>query len=233
MERNWRDMTARRGSLKDQVLLAALSLVGDNPDEVFTFEELLVRTWEGDRGAWGLRGFEQKHPDSERLHRELDSRGKTAKGLVDSGSLEKVRTRVYRLTPKGLAAASKSRPEDVGAKEMADRVVEHGVRRVLEHPIFRQWLKDSSRPRHFRDAGRFWGIAPGTPPRVIKERVLRVETDLMQALEVLDQKGVDGVRAGRGKLTYDRTDIKRCLEFQGALKARFSKDLSLLAGEPL
>jgi hypothetical protein len=59
----------------------------------FTFEELLVAAWQEDNQSWGLRGFEATHPDSERIHRELDRRGKSSKGLVELGWLEKVRPR--------------------------------------------------------------------------------------------------------------------------------------------
>ena len=83
-----------------------------------------MSAWKRDRVAWGLRGFEREHPDSERIHRELDSRGKNNKGMVTLGYLEKADSRVYRLTPKGLAAASALSPEDTQTREKAGRALE-------------------------------------------------------------------------------------------------------------
>jgi hypothetical protein len=98
----------------------------------------------------------------------------------------------------------------------------------LEHPTFKSWLGDSSRPKYFREAGHFWGIAPGTPAKTVRERVSFVEQTLQAALDVLSKEGVNEVIEQRGKILYELNDIERCLEFQNVLKERFGKDLRLL-----
>jgi hypothetical protein len=221
-------MAQKATDLKRQVLLAALDCSDGDSERTFTFEELLVRAWERDPLPWGLRGFERQYPDSERIHRELDSRGQGSKGLVALGLLEKVQARVYRLTPKGLAAASELTPEDVAVRERVERKLETEVRRILEHPVFKDWLRDSTKPSQFREACHFWGVAPGTPPRVIGDRIQKVEQTLGAALDVLNRRGVDEVGEPRGALLYDRRDIERCREFQESLTRRFAKDLRAL-----
>ncbi len=224
-------MTHKARDLKKQVLLAALDCIDDNLEKTFSFEELLVAAWKRDSTAWGLRGFEKHYPDSERIHRELDSRGKKNKGIVDLGFLEKVRARVYRLTPKGLAAASKLTPSDATVREKADRTLETEIRQILEHTVFKKWLKDPEFPNRFREACHVWGIAPGTPPRVIRERIKRVEHTLKAGLQLLDDKQVDQIGEGRGAHLFDRIDIERCLEFHETLKSRFRDDLKVLGVE--
>jgi hypothetical protein len=224
-------MMSARNDLKDQILLAALACSGGDLSKTFTFEELLVEAWKRDPQAWGLRGFESEHPDSERIHRELDSRGKGNKGVVAQGALEKAGARVYRLTAKGLNAASGLAPEDAGLRQKADRILEARIRSILEHPTFIAWLKDANTPRHFRDAGHFWGVAPGTPPRVIRDRLQEIDDTLHDALELLDRKGVEEVLEGRGQLLFDRTDLLRSIEFNQTLKQRFAKDLRLLGAD--
>jgi hypothetical protein len=44
-----------------------------------------------------------------------------------------------------------------------------------------QRLTDSQAPKSFRDAGHFWGIAPGTPTRVIRERIEAVDNVITAA----------------------------------------------------
>jgi hypothetical protein len=224
-------MAMARNDLKDQILIAALACTNGELSKTFTFEELLVKAWKRDPQAWGLRGFESEHPDSERIHRELDSRGKDNKGLVAEGVLEKVGPRVYRLTAKGLNAASKLTPENAGLRQKADRILETKIRSILEHPSFIAWLKDPTSPKYFRDAGHFWGVAPGTPPRVISGRIQEIDDTLHDALELLDRRGVEEVSQGKGRLLYDRTDLRRCVEFSQTLKERFVKDLRLLGVE--
>jgi len=214
--------------LKGQLLIAALECSTGDVARKFTFEELLVAAWRRDPVAWGLRGFERDHPDSERIHRELDSRGKNAKGMVALGYLDKVEARVYRLTPKGLAAASNLAPRDGASREMADRALESDIRRIVGNTAFRDWLKDSSQPKKFREAGHFWGVAPGTPPRVVRERVERIDNTLQAAMALMADRGVDEIRDPRGGILFDRTEVQRCLDFQQTLKERFAKELRLL-----
>lgn len=216
--------------LKQQILLAAFELSGGDAQKTVTAEELLVRAWQRDKPAWGLRGFEQLHPDSSKLFKELDVHaGK--QGIVGQGLLEKVHRRVYRLTPAGFAAASNLQPRDAVAREKADRQLEQAVKQIIEHPVFKDWLSDGQRPKYFREAGHFWGIAPGTPPKTVRDRVDSVEQTLKAALKVLDDRGVNEIVEQRGKILFDRKDVERCLEFQTVLRRRFARDLRLLAPE--
>jgi len=214
--------------LKEQVLLAALECCGGDCGRTFTAEEVLVHAWERDRLAWGLRGFEEYHPDAAKIFKELDAHaGKL--GMVGSGLLEKVHQRVYRLTPAGLAAASALRPSDPIAREKAGRELNEEIKQILEHPVFRMWLQDQSAPKRFRDAGHFWGIAPGMPAKTVRERVNAVEHTLKAALDFLSAVGVDEVTEQRGKVLFQRQDIGRAMQFHSDLKKRFAGDLRLLA----
>jgi hypothetical protein len=224
--------TARRASLREQVLLAALDCSGGDPEETFTLEDLIVAAWKRDRLAWGLRGYEQEHPDGDRLRKEIDSRGARegipSSGLVASGLLSRVRERIYRLTPAGLAAAAEVVGAEPDARGKAERILADAVSTILSHSVFRQWVKDPTTPRHFRDCGHFWGVAPGTPARVIQTRISDVDRTLETALSLLDTGGVNEVAARHGKALFDRTDIERAMNFQTALKERFAKDLVTL-----
>jgi hypothetical protein len=225
-------LTPRRASLRQQVLLAALDCSGNDLEKTFTSEDLLVAAWKRDRLAWGLRGYEREFPDNDKIHKELDGRGaregSASTGIVSTGLLLRVRQRIYRLTPAGFAAAA----EVVGAKPdtrgKAERVLADAVGVILSHSVLRSWLKDSSSPKYFRDAGHFWGVAPGTPPKVIQSRILDIGRTLERALTSLDAGGVEEIAARHGKALFDRTDIERAMNFQAALKERFAKDLATL-----
>jgi hypothetical protein len=224
-----------RVSLRQQVLLAALDCSGGDLEKTFTAEDLLLSAWKRDPLAWGLRGHEQAHPDSERIYTELDRasvKGSNVRGgLAGLGLFEKVRQRTYRLTPTGLTAASQIAGADSSTKGKAERALADAVTRVLSHPVFREWLKNASTPKHFRDAGHFWGVAPGTPPTVIRTRIAEVDRTLETARALLESKGVVRIEAQRGRDLFDRNDIVRATEFQKMLKNRFGKDLSTLSVE--
>ena len=214
--------------LKQQVLLAALECSDGDCKKTFTMEDLVVYAWNNDKRTWGLRGYEDRYPDSDKLQKEMGTRGPGLQGVVDLRWLERVQPRVYRLTPAGLAAASSLCPTDVIAGEKADRELEVAVKQIIEHRVFKNWLADPVRPKYFREAGHFWGIAPGTPPKTVRERVYSVERTLRAALSLLKDRGVEEITERRGKILFERHDIDRCLEFQSILKQRFAKDLKLL-----
>jgi hypothetical protein len=216
-----------RVGLRQQVLLAALECSGGDMQTTFTAEDLLLAAWKRDPMAWGLQGHESEHPDSERIYVTLD-RASVRGGLVGLGLFEKVRQRTYRLTPAGLAAASEVAGADPSARGKAERGLADAVAAILSHPVFCHWVKDSGMPKHFRDAGHFWGVAPGTPPGVIRARIGEVDKTLEKARSLLDAKRVEEMAARHGKALFDRTDIQRAIEFQATLKQRFAKDLSTL-----
>jgi hypothetical protein len=226
------DKGSRRASLREQVMLAALDCSGGDLEKPFTSEDLLVAAWKRDRLAFGLRGHEQEYPDSDKVRKELDSRGarpgSPSTGLVSSGLLLRVRERIYRLTPAGLAAAAEVVGAEPDTRGKAERVLADAVVVIVSHPIFRAWIKDPVFPKHFRDGGHFWGVAPGTPPKVIRTRVLDVERTLEKALRMLDSAGVDEAASRHGKGLFDRADIERAMNFQATLKERFAKDLATL-----
>ena len=62
--------------LRQQALLAAVRVSGGDTKKQFTAEELLVDAWKIDNAAWGLRGFENFHPDSEKINKELSRAAK-------------------------------------------------------------------------------------------------------------------------------------------------------------
>jgi hypothetical protein len=222
-----------RTGLRQQVLLAALDCSEGDLNATFTAEDLLLAAWKRDPLAWGLRGHENEHPDSERIYVELDRasvRGRNVRGgLVGIGLFKKIRQRTYQLTPSGLAAASEVVGANPAMRAKAERTIADAVSTILSHPVFREWIKNPTLPKYFRDAGHFWGIAPGTPPRVIRSRIGEIDNTLDKARSMLDESGNDAIAARHGKILFDRADVARATEFQGTLKERFAKELTTLA----
>src|SRR5260370_15869456 len=135
-----------RIGLRQQVLLAALECSGGDMQKTFTAEELLLAAWERDRAAWGLRGHETEHPDSEKIYKELDRvsvRGRNVRGgLVTLGLLEKVQQRTFRLTPAGFAVASEAAGTSPEVRATAVRRLADAVSAILSHPVLARWIKD-------------------------------------------------------------------------------------------
>jgi len=236
-------------TLNERVLLAAFALQKGEIKKTFTAEALLIEVWNQDNGAFGLRNYEDKHPDSNKLFTKLDGKG----GLIRKGLLKKVAERTYVLTSAGMALASSIRPVDAQTELKVNRELYESIKKILNHQVFAEWLKDSNKPEKFRDAGWFWGIAPGNPPTIVEERLANIEQSLDQAKKkafsaggriVLDIKGLDKqikdallskgnsqLDEHRSKIFLDIKDIDKCIEFNETLKKRFEKDLYIMTGK--
>lgn len=218
-------MAAKGLSLHEKALVAAFRLSGGDPSKTFTGEDILVQAWNDDKAAWGLRGYEKRFPDSNKLYSKIDG----SSGLVERGYLRGVGPRTYEMTPLGLTNAASFETVPSDQQEKMERKLQDEVMAILSHATFRGWLNDRKTPSRFRDIGAFWGIAPGTPPRVIRERVGRVERTLQAARSHLAQRDINAIVEERGsKNRYESSDIGRCLEFQAEMKSRFKRDLRLL-----
>jgi len=214
------------------VLLAALDLTGGDLSATFTAEELLLVAWKRDPMAWGLRGHEHQHPDSEKIYVELDRAsvgGRNVRGgLAGLGLLDKVQRRTYRLTSAGLALASEVTGAAPSMRGKAERALADAIANILDHPVYHEWVKNPNMPRYFRDAGHFWGVAIGTPPSVIRKRISEIDRTLDRAKAMLDQNNHNEVASRHGHILFDRKKLESAAQFQTMLKGRFAKELLTL-----
>lgn len=210
-------------TLTEKVLLAAVECAKGTAASTFTAEALAVQAWKMDRNAFGLRGFESEYPDSNKIFKSIDSKG----GLVAKALISKVGDRTFTVTPAGFAKATALDPTNDDIRK-PDRGLATEVNRIICHPVFREWLTDPQKPNKFYAAGHFWGIAAGTPPRVIRDRLKHIEVTLIAALDYLDTNGTETLWGEREQVIAERRDIERCLEFNTTLKERFKQELTLL-----
>jgi hypothetical protein len=212
-------------TLDDLVLVAAAEITAGDLSKDIAAEHLLVQVWNHEPEAFGLRGFEQVHPDANKLYTKTDGK----KGLVARGLLDKSGERRFRLTRAGLDAALRS--EDAPNPELQaklGRKLHEEMATLVSHPEFLAWLRDPTSPSRFRGAGLFWGIAPGTPADTVYTRVHDIDRLLDEAERLLDATGQTAIASQRGKQLFDRTDILRSREFQQTLKTRFARELHTL-----
>ncbi|MBL8685320.1 MAG: hypothetical protein JNK05_39440 [Myxococcales bacterium] len=78
-----------------KVLIAAAMLDGDQ--QTFSAEDVIVRAWRAFPESFGLSGYREEHPDSNRVLAKLMG----SLGLCGRGWLEQTNTKTYRLTPAG------------------------------------------------------------------------------------------------------------------------------------
>ncbi len=144
--------SAHRLTAAQVIMLAAEDLMTAGASE-FTEWDLTVAAWGRDRTRFGLRGYEQKHPDHKRVMMEI--MGQKPQNPLALGFMEKVRPNVYRLTPLGRAVVTRLRgngpsqaagPHDDFYRLAAD---------LVGHQALAQWRRDPDLPRYWADAAAF------------------------------------------------------------------------------
>ncbi len=135
-------------SLIDTLIAAAAPLPGS-----FTKEELLIAAWKADPEAFGLRGFEQQHPDSNKVAACLYGK----KGLIARGLLMQVnvnRLQLTRAAKKRICngVAHEEPPEPPPTKPLSPR-----LKLILESTTYRLFKEDKKDLITYGGAIGFWG----------------------------------------------------------------------------
>jgi hypothetical protein len=146
--------TAPRYTAAQVILLAADELMAQGASE-FSEWDLTVASWNRDKRRFGLRGYDQIHPDHKRVMMEI--MGQKPQNPIRLGLMEKLRPNVYRLTPLGRAQAARMRlGEDKSGKAKPTALDNYdNVSRLIGHKSFLRWREDPDEPRRWTDVLEF------------------------------------------------------------------------------
>lgn len=150
--------TSPRLTAAQVILLAGDDLMANGARE-FTEWDLTVSSWTRDRTRFGLRGYDQKHPDHKRVMMEI--MGHKPQNPMTLNFMEKVRPNTYRLTPLGRAEAARLRSGGAARAPLAPSLQSDLYRTtsmILTHPIFNAWKNDPDQPRKWADATTFLSL---------------------------------------------------------------------------
>src|SRR3954447_12788048 len=145
--------TALRLTAAQVIILAAEDLMASGASE-FSEWDLTVAAWARDRTRFGLRGYDQKHPDHKRVMMEI--MGQKPQNPLTQRLMEKVRPNVYRLTPLGRAMAVRMRSGGGSAPEVeAASDLYRLIANLLAHSALTRWQQDPDQPRRWVEATAF------------------------------------------------------------------------------
>jgi hypothetical protein len=209
-------------TIAQQVLLAAqqLELEGSRP---FTAEALIVTAWRGNPTAFGLRGYADQFPDSNRVLSVIMGE----RGLTRQGLLEKVGVKLYTLTDRGRKALTRSRKELAEEDgEPTAKKLPHAVDRLLVR------LSTSLAVSRFRFGAKemitlpvacdFWGVADSRDMDALR----RAAENTRQLLEKASALFPDvSAELSSGRVLH-RRELDLMLAVQGFLSEQFSRYLN-------
>ncbi len=216
-----------------RILLTAarLDAQGQSP---FSAEALIVASWHDAPQAFGLKGYADQHPDSNKVLSCIMG----ARGLASRGWLVKMGQKLYQLSPRGQAEARRlltgeapppePEPAPKPSRFKIPRDLEKALLRLLATTSVYRYKQGLKAELTFADACKFWEITEQTPADELRPRLDRIPATLAEVGQLLG--------GGRVELSTGRSiaheDLAMVAAVHTYLQEKFSRHLTLLRTKP-
>jgi hypothetical protein len=212
-------------TVPEKILLAAFQLEqeGQSP---FSAEALVVAAWQKYPRTFGLKGYDERYPDSNKVLASIMGE----KGLARRGWLTKMGQKLYALTREGRQAVWRLQQGDdeVAAPAAAAVKLARDQERVLQE-LFASTAYDKFRSGRqeelkFADACRFWGITENLAGEALDARLDHLGASLADAEAHI---GAGSAVLGNGR-SVTAHDLGVLADVHRRLQERFARHLTLL-----
>jgi hypothetical protein len=213
-------------TVPEKILLAAWQLEeqGQSP---FSAEALIVASWQKFPRAFGLKGYADQYPDSNKVLASIMGE----KGLARRGWLVKMGQKLYALTRDGrqvvrrLMADGSETPEPSRAEPVKlSRDQEKFLQGLFASSAVEKFQEGRKQELTFADATRFWGITENLRGEALDARMDRLRASLAEFDRILSN-GSMTLSTGRSVST---DDISLLCDVNASLEEKFSRHLTLL-----
>jgi hypothetical protein len=214
-------------TVPEKILIAASNLE-DAGQAPFSAEALIVSAWRKYPRTFGLKGFEEQFPDSNKVLAGIMGE----KGLPNRGWMVKVGQKLYTLTRDGkqivrkLLQGEETPPltaKRVKRGEALPREQDLLLQALLASPAWQKFGQGRSGEWTFSDACRFWAMGERTGTAV-DARLDELQAQLTQAERALAS---GPTQLGNGvEVTVEQ--VGQLCDVHHQLEQRFSRHLNLL-----
>lgn len=195
---------------------------GESP---FSAEALIVTAWEKFPKTFGLKGYTDQYPDSNKVLSTIMGE----KGLARRGWLAKMGQKLYSLTREGRNVVRRlmqdgDTPPAAASAPKLPRDQEKSLQGLLNSPAVQKYQEGLKQELTFADACRFWGVNDQLHGDALDSRLSRLRRNLADLEKKLGADGVD-LSNGRNVSSEDIAQLRGVEEY---LTERFSRHLTLL-----
>jgi hypothetical protein len=212
-------------TVPEKILLAAhqLEQEGESP---FSAEALIVTSWQKFPKTFGLKGYADLYPDSNKVLSSIMG----VKGLANRGWLEKKGQKLYSLTRDGRHTVKELME---GGEPVANKRGNPRLTRDQERFLLRQFDSDAvekytegRKPElRFPDACHFWDISErDMSPETVSNRLTKLRGNLADIGRVL---GHGDTELSNGRYVSGE-DVSKLMEVHQYLEEKFIRQLKLL-----
>jgi hypothetical protein len=211
-------------TVPEKILLAAYHLEeqGQSP---FSAEALIVAAWQKYPRTFGLKGYHEQYPDSNKVLASIMGE----KGLARRGWLIKMGQKLYNLTREGRQVVRRlvrgeDQPEQPAEPLKLAREHDKLLQGLLASTAHDKFREDRQQEMTFADACRFWGITENLAGDALDGRLDHLRAALA---EIERQIGTSNATLGNGR-SVSGEDVSLLCDIHTHLLQRFSRHLSLL-----
>jgi hypothetical protein len=210
-------------TVPEKILLAADSLdkEGQSP---FSAEALIVASWQKFPKTFGLKGYADQYPDSNKILSSIMGE----KGLARRGWLVKMGQKLYALTRDGRQVVrhvlTDEEQQPPGANIKLSRETEKFVLGLLESSAVQKFEENRKGELSFADASRFWGITDNTKGNALDSRIQHIESQLAG----LDRTMTDADAELSNGRVLTAGDVRFLTNVHRYMEDRFDRHLNLL-----
>ncbi len=211
-------------TVPEKILLAAENLEkqGQSP---FTAEMLIVASWQRFPSTFGLKGFTEKYPDSNKILSSIMGE----KGLARRGWLVKMGQKLYALTREGRNVIHRMMDQEeeaapAGATQRMNRDHERFLKVLFDSSAVQKFEDNRKHELSFADACRFWSITENMKGEMLDEKLVEMDQTLAEMDRVLAD--VDAETSGGRVVTAG--DVRVMTNIHRYMQDRFERHLNLL-----
>ncbi len=213
-------------TVPEKILLAAFQLeeLGQSP---FSAEALIVAAWQKYPRTFGLKGYDEQYPDSNKVLASIMGE----KGLARRGWLVKMGQKLYSLSHEGRRTVRRLlHGDDQPAAGKSDRPVKLSkendkmLQGLFVTSAYEKFREGRQQELTFADACRFWGITEN-----LSNDALDLQLDRLRATlgDIERQVGLGSANLGDGH-NINAEDLAQLNDIHHHLLQRFSRHLTLL-----
>lgn len=211
-------------TVPEKILLAAhhLEEQGQSP---FSAEALVVSAWQKFPKTFGLRGYTDQHPDSNKVLSCIMGE----RGLARRGWLVKMGQKLYALTREGRQVVRRMQqgdgePPPGRSTVKLSKEQEKSLLALLAASALEKVDEGRKEELTFADACRFWGITENLHGEALDARLDRIRGQLTDFAHVI---GTGSAELSNGR-SISMDDLAVLSQVHDYLEERFSRHLTLL-----
>ncbi len=213
-------------TVPEKILLAAFQLEeqGQSP---FSAEALIVAAWQKYPRTFGLKGYDEQFPDSNKVLASIMGE----KGLARRLWLVKMGQKLYALGHEGRRTVRRllqgdEPPESVKSDRPVKLTKEHDklLQGLFVASAYEKFREGRQQELTFADACRFWSITENLSGEALDARLDHLRAALA---EIERQVGFSSANLGDGH-NINGEDLAQLCDIHGHLLQRFSRHLTLL-----